>query len=548
MWKPSIRPRAARRLGHIALTLAIVAAVLAANLGLMAYAAGNNLFIDMTAEGRYTVRGEMYDFLREADMQDDVDIIFCSDADILLGSYNTSLIYIMALELEKNVENIHVQTVSVLHHPEAVEMYKRNSATVIEWDDVIITSGTEFRVYTADSFFTVDENTGDVVGFNGERRMCEAILSMTAKSLPLACFTVGNGEVLPSQENEETAYLYERIRDAGFRVMGIDLETEDIPSDCTLLVINGPTSDFASGRIEDLDYASPITKIDRFLDNFGSVYYFRDPAAGTLPNLEEFLREWGVSFEVEDSAGNRFANVTLQDTGAALSGDPNRICGTYGTSDVYKDIISLESPPKTIFANCAPVTILWEKGFSTINTPGRSVSALFTTTDKAYAVNAAGDTVAGGTYPLMTMTSETRVVDNDYFTATLFVCGTTAYHAAEYMADNVYANGEILQSTVRGAATTTVSVSDELPFKFYEEPAFTTSYNESDNVIYKRDADGNVIWVTNPDTGRSEKVIVRILRPIENWEVSAWMWTLMGVPFAALAIAGSAVVLRRRGR
>ncbi len=548
MWKPSIRPRAARRWGHLALTLAIVAAVLAANLGLMAYAADNNLFIDTTAEGRFTVREAMYTFLRNADMKDDVDILFCADADVLRASYNTSLIYIMALELEKNVANIHVQTVDVLHHPEAVEMYKRNSATVIEWDDVIIASGTEFRVYTADSFFTVDENNGNVVGFNGERRMCEAILSMTAKSLPLACFTIGNGEILPSQEDEETAYLYERIRDAGFRVVGIDLETEDIPSDCTLLVINGPKTDFASGRLEDMAYTSPITKIDRFLDNFGSVYYFRDPAAGTLPNLEEFLREWGVSFEVEDSAGNRFAGVTLQDTGAALSGDPNRICGTYGTSDVYKDITALQSPPKTIFENCAPVNILWNKGISSINTPGRKVTALFTTTDKAYAVNAAGDTVAGGTYPLMTMTSETRVVDNDYFTATLFVCGTTAYHAAEYMADNVYANGEILQSTVRGAATTTVSVSDALPFKFYEEPNFTTSYNEADNVIYKRDADGNVIWVTDPKTGRSEKIILRTLRPIEEWEKTAWTWTLTALPLLALAVGGSVVVLRRRSR
>lgn len=548
MWKPNVRPRAARRRWHLAITLLVVAAVLAANLALMAYAADNNLFIDTTVEGRYTVREEMYTFLRAADMQDDVDIIFCADADVLLASYNTSLIYIMALDLEKNIENIHVQTVDVARHPEAVEAYKRTSATTLLWNNVIVASGTEFRVYTADAFFTADENTGNTVGFNGELRMCEAILSMTAKSLPLACFTVGNGETLPSQDNEETAYLYERIRDAGFEIMAIDLETEDIPDDCTLLIINGPTEDFATGRLEDIDYTSPITKIDRFLDRYGSVYYFRDPTAGTLPNFEEFLREWGVSFAVQDSAGNHFTNVTLRDTGAALSGDPSRICGVYGTSTVYEDITALSSPPKTVFENCAPVNMIWPQGFSTVNSGSRKISALFTTTDQAYAVNAVGDTVAGGSFPLMTMTSETRVVNNDYFTGTLFVCGTTAYHAAAYMADNVYANGDILQSTVRGAAVTTVSVADALPFKYYESLAFSESEDDISNTVYKTDADGNVVWITDPDTGYSEKVILRVLRPITDGEIAAWTWVLCGLPALVSGLLGAFFVLRRRHR
>ena len=548
MWKPNVRSQDPRKWWHLAITIAVVAAVLAANLALMAFAADRNLFIDTTREGRYTVREQMFTFLREADMQDDVDIIFCADADILHADYNASLVYILALELEMKVPNIHVSTVNVSRNPEAVEMYKRNAATVINWNDVIITSGTEYRVYGLNTFFTVDEKTNAVVGFNGERRMCEAILSMTAKSLPIACFTVGNGETLPRQDDEETGYLYDRIRDAGFLPMAIDLEREDIPADCTLLIINGPTEDFSSGRIEDMDYNSPITKIDRFLDGYGTVYYFRDPAAGTLPNLEEFLREWGVSFDVKDHAGNTFHNVTLQDTGAALSGDPNRISGSYTDASVYSEITALSSPPKTIFENCAPVNIVWQDGYSAVNGAGRTAKALFTTTEKAYAVNAAGDTVAGGSFPLMTMTSETRIVDNDYFTATLFVCGTTAYHAAEYMADNVYANGDVLQSTLRGAARTTVSVHDELPFKFYESTAFTESYDEAENTVYKRDEYGNAIWLTDPETGLSSPVILRTIRPMEKWELSVWMWVLIGLPALVCFVTGSFVVLRRKNR
>lgn len=547
MWKRILPTRFGKYWWRTVLTVLVILAVALGNVALTAYASTHNLFIDTTSEGRYTVRPQMIEFLEAADMKDDVDIIFCATPDVLLASYNTSLVYIMALELQEKVENVHVQCVDLSRYPEALDMYKRTSASRILWSDVIVSSGTEFRVYTTDSFFTVDQNTGAIVGFNGERKMCEAILSMTAKSLPLACFTVGNGEVLPSQDNEETCYLYERIRDAGFRVMAIDLETEDIPDSCTLLVINGPTSDFSSGRLEDIDYVSPITKIDAFLDRFGSVFYFRNAAAGELPNLEEFLSEWGITFAVNDGNGGTVHGTTLRDTESALSGDPSRISGIYGTSSVYEDITALSSPPKTIFENCAPISILWDTGFSSVNSKGRTVTPLFTTTDKAYAVNAEGDTVAGGSYALMTLTSESRIVNNDIFTATLFVCGTTAYHAAEYMADNVYANGEILQSTVRGAARTVVSVSDELPFKFYDDPAFTDSYDEAENSIYKEDAEGNVIWVET-ENGYSEKIVLRVIRPIEEWEKSAWLVALVAIPAVFFALSGAVIILRRRSR
>lgn len=547
MWKCKLPSRFSKYWWRTAVTVLIVVAVALGNIALTAYGASNNLFIDTTSEGRYTVRPQMIEFLQQADMKDDVDIIFCASSDLLLSSYNTSLVYIMALELEKQVKNVHVQCVDLSRHPEALDMYKRTSASSLSWSDVIVSSGTEFRVYTTDSFFTVNQNTGEIVGFNGERKMCEAILSMTAKSLPLACFTVGNGEVLPSQDDEETCYLYERIRDAGFRIMAIDLETEDIPDSCTLLVINGPTSDFPSGRLEDIDYVSPITKIDRFLDRFGSVFYFRDASAGELPNLEEFLAEWGITFAVDNGNGQMVNGTTLRDTESALAGDSFRISGTYGTSSVYEDITALSSPPKTIFENCAPISVLWQNGFASVNSASRVVTSLFTTTDKAYAVNRDGDTVAGGTYSLMTMTSESRIINNDIFTATLFVCGTTAYHAAEYMADNVYANGEILQSTVRGAARTVVSVSDELPFKFYEDAAFTQSYDEGENSIYKEDAEGNVVWV-DTDDGYSYKVVLRVIRPIEEWEKGAWLTALVLIPAFALTFTGAFVVLRRRFR
>ena len=547
MYKPHFEKKDGQRLLHILLTLAVVLAVLAANLALTAFGQASNLFLDTTVEGRYTLRTRAVEILRAANMQDDVDIIFCADPDKLLATADAALVYIMALELEKQLPNIHVSTVNAMREPEKVEPYLRTSASSITASHVIVTSGTEFRTYTVKSFFTSDSESGNIIGFNGEQKMCEAILSLTARDLPLACFTVGNGETLPRQNDEESGYLYDLISSAGFEIVSIDLETEDIPKECALLIINGPTTDFSSGRLSDVDYNSPLTKIDRFLDEYGTVFYFRDAEAGKLKNLEEFLAEWGVSFDVEDSAGTSFSGTTLIDSSLALSGDANRICGVYGTSSIYADITKLSSPPKAVFENCSPIRILWRDGGSSVNNSGRTVEALFSTSSTAQAVDAEGNTVTAGSFPLMTHTHETRVVDNVYFTANLFVCGTDFYYTADYLADNVYANGDVLASAIRGAARTTVSTAEELEFKYYESKGFTETDDATENTIYRTDADGNMIWVTEAD-GTSHRVVVRVIHPITATELTVWTSVLTLIPLVLLGGLGTYMYLRRRSR
>lgn len=540
--------RAGQKVLRTLLTLLVVLAVLVANLAFTALAADNNLHLDMTNEGRFTLRPRMVEILSAAKMKDDVDIIFCAPSDILRGNYDTSLLYIMCIELAKQLPNIHVSCVDAVGDPESVAAYKRTSATVIAWNDIIITSGTEYRVYATSSFFTVDSETEQTVGFNGEQKMAEAILSLTAKDLPLACFTNANGESVPKQGSEESGYFYDRVRDAGYEIVTIDLETEDIPQNCALLIINGAKTDFPSSRIEDIAYESPITKIDRFLDNYGTLLYFRDPTAPSLPNLEEFLAEWGIVFTVEDNAGKAFAGTTLIDTTAALSGDPSRISGVYGDSSIYEDLTALSSPPKVIFEKASPIRIIWQDDSSSINSSGRTVHRLFETTAKAQAVDAAGDTVVQGTFPLMTMTSETRIVDGAYCTANVIVCGTTLFHGAPYLADNVFANGDVLQSAMRGVGRTTVSVAEELEFKYYITTDFTTTYDKAENTVYRYDENGDVLWVTDPATGVGSAAIVRIIRPLEAWESTLWYVLLILVPTVLLLGACVFVTLRRRYR
>ena len=90
-------------------------------------------------------------------------------------------------------------------------------------------------------------------------------------------------------------YLIELLIDAGYDFQAIDLTTEDIPEDCRLIVINNPQTDFITTN--DGSDVSEIEKIDRFLDKFGSLMVFMSPDVKALPDLEEYLEEWGIKFE-----------------------------------------------------------------------------------------------------------------------------------------------------------------------------------------------------------------------------------------------------------
>ena len=146
------------------------------------------------------------------------------------------------------------------------------------------------------------------------------------------------------------------------------------------------------------------------------------------------------------------------------------------------------------------------------------------------------------------MTSETRIVDGAYCTANVIACGTTLFHAAAYLEDNVFANGDILQSAMRGVGRTTISVAEQLEFKYYTPTDFTTTYDKTENTVYRYDEYGDVIWVTDPKTGVGSAAVIRVIRPIENWETTMYTILLVILPTLTLCAASVVVTLRRRYR
>ena len=275
-----------------AFTIAFVAIVVIFNIIFTALAQKYNWYIDMTEKQVYTLSDEAKELL--ADIPDEVNIYFASDPDVLMNGSNSSytrMIYTTALQIEEAFPNIHVECENVYKNPGFFREFYNTAATDIDSDSVVITSGSEVRVYKAQAFFTFNDPTdaSTVWAYSGEKSMISGIMQVTQTEKPKVAFTIEHGE-----EMGNALALANVFAANGFEVQTVNLAKDTLDDDTRILVIYNPIYDFIGAEAEDAS-TNEIEKIDAFLDRRGCLMVFADPQyADNLTNLNEFLAEWGI--------------------------------------------------------------------------------------------------------------------------------------------------------------------------------------------------------------------------------------------------------------
>ncbi|MBQ8397780.1 MAG: GldG family protein [Clostridia bacterium] len=452
----------------VVLTCFFIAAVIIFNVIFTALAQKFMWYIDMTSEELYTVSDATWAALEDVDK--DVKIIFCSDPDTLEGTEMQRIVYNTALQFEERMPNISVETINIINNRSAVQKYTMAGSSIKTYS-VIVESGTEFRVLSVQAFYTFsDTESTEPWAYSGERKFVSTILSVTQADSPIACITNTHGEGFYDYE------LLQMIGDAGYTMQWIDLTKEEIPEDCRLLVVYNPQTDF---QVKDgVSDVSEIEKIDKFLDGNNSMMVFMNPDTPAMPNFEEYLEEWGVVVNRE----------LVRDTENSVATDGYAIIGTYTTGETLGASIHQELretravPPKTIFDNTGHITLA--DGYSSAgayysNGVSREISSIFTSAPTAQAY-ANGKAVSSATeiepYNLMTITSETQVINNETFQSYVVVCPSTEYATANLLQSNTYGNGELLYATFRSVGKEKVpSDIKRKPFAQVEIEGLTTA-------------------------------------------------------------------------
>ena len=542
-----------------AITVGVIVVLFAANLALSLIGGGRNWFIDTTPEGLYSLTKAMAEecaFVEELGKTDGdkcVKITFCNDPDRLISNFDTRATYYMALDLQKKYSNVEVETINVNTNPTALSKYKRTSLTKINSTDVIVSYGDRYRIVGALNFWTTD-----YFSYNGEYRMATLIKSVTAINQPSAYFLTDHGETYYDPQNPEsdgslnTSYFYDLLSDCGLQVKTLAIsEVDAIPDDCALLIINNPRKDFITDpdKYNSLSYVSDHEKLDRYLVNKqGAIVVTKDyDEALSLPNLEDFLHEWGFDFST--------SQVRDDESSVAGSGGKNLIA-VYETAEdsyanaIYGDYASLATSARTTINNTGYITNSYgEQGYRNeagssetvkryapfLKSSGKASSYFYSDLAGNYDDSKVLDSTGQFDLAALTVRQTYDSVTAEHTYSYLFCAASADFFSNESLSNAAYANYDIMTALINNISRVDVYASLELGGTSLNSSSYggkqlvSTKLSTEDSEVFAPDA-SEVIKV-NYGISTTEKVVYTVIVAV--------------VPFIVL-IAGAVVCIRRR--
>lgn len=468
------------------ITVALIIIAIALNALLTYFGGLNTLYADVTERGIYSLSGKMVeecafiDELGETDGDKCVKVTFCTDPDYLTEASVTRATYFMALNMQKRFDNFEVETVNHIANPTALAKYKTTSLTTFSSTDIIVSYGDRYRKVTADNFWLSDYTL-----YNGEYTLATLVMSVTAIEQPAAYFVTGHGETVYDPKNPEgegslaTAALYDLLAAQGLRVGVVDLATDAIPDDCTLLIINDPTSDFAidGGSLSSMNYLGELEKIEKYLINDqGSLMVARDPSMeGKLTNLDDFLFGWGFSF----------GSSTVVDNESSTEGGNTEIITVYNTDEnsfanaIYKDYTSISTSPKTVIKNTGYIeTSYIENGNHNEAGSGdamRTYNSFLTTsptaasyfTDEAGALTSAVDKKGAMDLAAVTARMWLDTESTEHTNSFVFCAASADFFSNSLLGNAAYGNYDVTSALVNTISRTDVYASMDLGGESY---------------------------------------------------------------------------------
>ena len=537
------------------ITLVGILLLLGLNFGLT-YISGNRLFIaDLTREGFYTLSDKMlevcHDILDPDENGDakEIKITFCTDPDYLVSSDVMRATYFMALALQKEFDNVTVEEVNIANDPTAVAMYKTTSRDSIAASDVIFSYGAKYKIADATGFWTSDN-----FSYNGEYRVASILASLTAIEKPVAYFVADekfNTDYYDpsnpdSEKSKSLGVFADLLTERGLEIRTLKLtEVDEVPEDCALLIIHNPLGDFTpdADRLDEFTYVSDLEKLDRYLMRESGAIMINKAYDTVLPELENFCKEWGISFgheQVFDPENTLFTAI------GGAEGDPSVFAGTYDSDEAnfgyayYGGYSTLSSAPKMVFSNTGYVYCSMDMSESMVESGNkfgdRNYAAFIGTSDSAKYYDANGEENIG----VKTLVAAGVRTNLDQYTSEksasyLFCSNSADFFSNELLGNSSYANYDILTSVINNISRTDRYVTIELGGLSYNSPSFggkqtsSTTLSETPTKVYSWDA----------------KEVLKNNRGLGRGAIIGYTIVIMAVPVAVLSF-GIVMFIKRK--
>ncbi len=519
------------------ITLAVVVAVIVLNLIISAIGDVNLWYVDMSSpkykdevSSLYTVSDVLKSLLdsqvipkineingdREKTGEDPIklEIVFCADRDDIESDGLMRYISYTARGIKKLYPDlVEVKYVNITRDPSAVQKYKTTSAASIYSSDVILEFGTEYIIRNVSSFFYTDSTADEPWAYNGEQRLASMMLSVTRAESPICAITNNHGESLfdsHGKVKQEYSEFIKLIDAAGYDIEFLDLEKQDIPENCRMMITFDPSEDFKAYGDLGENNVSEIEKLDKYIDASNAFFYICGRNTPVLKNLEEYLTEWGITVARASDEDDEYENYALRDlVNCTDSGDV--IVGNYAVEGIgatlTKDMRNQAYPAKVIFEDSTAIVPAQnyvkiyvdesaESGNSAYayysyyrNGIMRSMLDVFTSYPTAFA-EIDGHTYEVATqqssFKLMTITQESREVQESNYNVVsqssyVLALASTDFLKNDVLSASAYGNADVLLSALRNVSGEAVPANVSLK-TLYEYEIENTAAHETVDV------------------------------------------------------------------
>jgi ABC-2 type transport system permease protein len=330
----------------IVLTISILLIYVALNIGLSESALVN---FDWTGNSLYTLTDESKNKMKEIDGSVSISIVGFSDTTYptiqeleqyakqyrdVNSNINYEVVYNINTRTDLKDTYAIVEGVPVIIIKSALNSSKsseQQSDEEIDEDEISDKDGS-YKVLQSTDLYTYNAATGrqiDVV----EEALTNAITDVTLKDRPNVYF-VSTGLLYSDNETElatntfssGTIFLQAFIKNNGNNVYDLDIATENIPSDCDVLVLQTIFVDYTDEEQK---------KIMDYIQNGGNVLFMIDPNVYRIeqPGFAKLFEFYGFSFDV-----GAVAESNLAPTNAYLNNPLYIIPNLNVTHEISKDI------------------------------------------------------------------------------------------------------------------------------------------------------------------------------------------------------------------
>jgi len=242
--------------------------------------------LDLTKNKIYEISDKTIDYIKKLEKQVEITVLLPEKQ--LNSSVYTKQVLETMKKYEQYTDRIKLEFIDMDKNPEKVSKVQELHKGEITENNIVVTCGQRIKVLNVNDIY-VRENDGYstyITGSRTEQILTSAVMNVTDAN-PKKVGLVKKESASSVEISKE--FFKETLDLNGYEVKDVDMLTESI-EEYDLVVVIAPLNDFTQ---------TEINKLSDFLYNSGNLgrnmLYISDYAQKETPNIDVFLKEWGVS-------------------------------------------------------------------------------------------------------------------------------------------------------------------------------------------------------------------------------------------------------------